>query len=52
MYCLKLMFFLSKTRNVIDWAKEFRICMLKMQLQNAKLTKWKAKKRLKEQIKV
>jgi hypothetical protein len=35
--------FAGATQNYIDWAKEFRICLLKTQPQNDKLTKWKAK---------
>jgi hypothetical protein len=41
MYNRKLMF--CREQNYIDWAKEFRICLLKTQPQNDKLTKWKAK---------
>jgi hypothetical protein len=49
MYNRKLMF--AATQNYIDWAKEFRICLLKTQPQNDKLVEGKVNV-LQEQISV
>jgi hypothetical protein len=50
MYNRKLMF-CRATQNYIDWAKEFRICLLKTQPQNDKLTVEGKVNVLQEQIK-